>query len=257
MQNNMQKLEAVFWDVDGTIADTELCGHRVAFNLAFKDYDLDWSWNEKQYLQLLRISGGLNRIIHYRNHINSNLSDRQCSKIQLRKRLHYEKLIRSGKIKVREGVFRLITELSNFGVEQYIVTTSGRDSLEPFLESSMSSHLKFISGTITYEDVSKHKPFPDAYNLAVQLSKKCEDNSIAIEDSTIGVEAAKAANLNCLLTLPPWTSSNQEISNKANACVNSLGNINNPSKLIYGKRLSSNNVDYEYLTAIINKNAEN
>ena len=65
----MHKLKAVFWDVDGTIADTELCGHRVAFNLAFKDFDLDWNWNESQYLDLLKISGGFNRIIHYRNKI--------------------------------------------------------------------------------------------------------------------------------------------------------------------------------------------
>tara|TARA_B100000965_G_C18971422_1_gene489907 strand:- start:46 stop:237 length:192 start_codon:yes stop_codon:yes gene_type:complete len=63
----MHKLKAVFWDVDGTIADTELCGHRVAFNLAFKDYDLDWNWNETKYLELLKTSGGLNRIIEYRN----------------------------------------------------------------------------------------------------------------------------------------------------------------------------------------------
>ena len=253
----MQELKAVFWDVDGTIADTELCGHRVAFNLAFKDYELDWNWNEKEYLKLLRISGGLNRIIHYRNKIHSNLTDSQCSKIQSRKRIHYEKLIRSGEIKVREGVIRLINELANFNVGQFIVTTSGRQSLEPFLESSLSSQLKFFSGIITYEDVSKHKPFPDAYNLAVQLSKKSKVNSLVIEDSKIGVQAAKAANLSCLLTLPPWRSSIQNISNKANACVNSLGNIKNPSKLIYGEPLISNNVDYEYLTAIINKNAEN
>ena len=56
----MKNLSAVFWDVDGTIADTELCGHRVAFNLAFKDFDLDWEWNEIKYLDLLKISGGLN-----------------------------------------------------------------------------------------------------------------------------------------------------------------------------------------------------
>ena len=54
----MNKLKAVFWDVDGTIADTEMCGHRVAFNLAFKDFDLDWNWNENKYLDLLKISGG-------------------------------------------------------------------------------------------------------------------------------------------------------------------------------------------------------
>ena len=81
----MNKLKAVFWDVDGTIADTEMCGHRVAFNLAFKDYDLDWHWNQNQYLDLLKISGGYKRIIHYRNEIKCDLTDSQCSKIQLRK----------------------------------------------------------------------------------------------------------------------------------------------------------------------------
>ncbi len=248
----MHKLKSVFWDVDGTIADTELCGHRVAFNMAFKDFDLDWNWNESQYLDLLKISGGLNRIIHYRNKINSELDESQCSEIQERKRFHYKKLIQSGKIKVRDGVLRLINELYSSDIEQYIVTTSGRDSLDPFLKTSLSSQLNHFSGIITYEDVSRHKPFPDAYKLALKLSKQSYLNCIAIEDSTIGVEAAMAANLNCLLILPPWTSSNQKITKKANACLNSLGNFDNPSKLIYGKNLITSQVDFDYLTNIIN-----
>ena len=248
----MHNLKAVFWDVDGTIADTELCGHRVAFNLAFKDYDLDWNWNERQYLELLQISGGFNRIIQYRNKIGSEVSDSQCSEIQARKRFHYKKLIQSGKIKVREGVLRLINELQSFDVEQFIVTTSGRDSLIPFLETSLSSVLNHFSGFITYEDVSNHKPFPDAYKLAIKLSKKSEINCIAIEDSMIGVEAARAANLNCLLALSPWTRPTQKISRKANACVTCFGNDANPSKIIYGKKLIRNKVDVEYLTEIIN-----
>ena len=248
----MKKLKAVFWDVDGTIADTELYGHRVAFNLAFQDYDLDWIWNENKYLELLKISGGLNRIISYRDEIKSTLSDIQCSKIQGRKRHHYKKLIESGKIHVREGVLRLIHDLSCFDIDQFIVTTSGRDSLEPFLKSSMSSYLNYFSEIITYEDVSKHKPFPDAYKLALQLSKYSELNCIAIEDSINGVEAARTANINCLLTLPPWSNTNQKFSKKANACVDSLGSIDKPSKLIYGKQLISNVVDVQYLTAIIN-----
>ena len=248
----MHKLKAVFWDVDGTIADTELCGHRVAFNLAFKDFNLDWNWNEKKYLDLLKISGGFKRIIHYRNEINSEIDDRKCSKIQLRKRLHYENLIQSRKIKVREGVLRLISELSNFNIEQFIVTTSGRDSVEPLLKTSLSSYLNYFSGIITYEDVCNHKPFPDAYQLAIKLSGKADVNCIAIEDSIIGVQAAKAANLNCLLTLPPWKNSDRNITRKANACVTSLGTPENPTKLIYGKKLINNNVDIKYLTTIIN-----
>mgnify|MGYP001165229443 CR=1 FL=1 len=248
----MHKLKAVFWDVDGTIADTELCGHRVAFNLAFKDFDLDWYWHERKYLELLKISGGMNRIIHYRNEKNIELSEDQCSKIQSRKRFHYKRMIKSGKINVREGVLRLLDELSSFNIEQFIVTTSGKDSLEPFLNSSLSSHLNIFSGIITYEDVRNHKPFPDAYKLALELSRQSHSNCLAIEDSLIGVEAAKAANLNCLLTLPPWHNDNNSITQQANACVTSLGNSEIPSKLIYGKKLVSNKIDLEYLTRIIN-----
>tara|TARA_Y100001968_G_scaffold333481_1_gene396556 strand:+ start:537 stop:1283 length:747 start_codon:yes stop_codon:yes gene_type:complete len=248
----MNKLEAVFWDVDGTIADTELCGHRVAFNLAFKDFDLDWYWNDIKYLQLLKIAGGLNRIINYRNESKCELTEEQCYRIQLRKRYHYKKLVESGTIKVRDGVIRLMNELFDSDIKQFIVTTSGRGSLEPFLNNSMSSYLHFFSGIITNEDVEKHKPYPDAYNLAIKLSKKPYLNCLAIEDSIIGVEAAMAANINCLLTLPPWATSNQNISKKANACVNSLGSSIDPSKVIYGKELFSKFVDLIYLTRIIN-----
>ena len=248
----MNKLKAVFWDVDGTIADTELCGHREAFNMAFKDFNLDWNWDEKQYLYLLKISGGLNRIIHYRNEIKSELSDSQCYEIQLKKRLHYKNLLHSGKITVREGVPRLINELSSLNVKQFIVTTSGRDSLNPFLETSLKSHMDCFSRVVTYEDVSKHKPFPDAYLLALELSNESETNCIAIEDSMIGAKAAKRANLSCLLTLPPWSNTVCDVYRKADACVNSLGDFNNPSTQIYGKKLINGFVDYKFLNSIIN-----
>jgi len=248
----MNKLSAVFWDVDGTIAETELCGHRVAFNLAFKDFDLDWYWNENKYLELLKISGGLKRIIHFRDEIKSNFSNEHCSKIQTRKSFHYKELVKSGKIKIRKGVLRLIEELADFNIDQYIVTTSGKSSLDPLLHHSLNSYKKFFSQIITNEDVNKHKPYPDAYNLAVKLSNFSHINCIAIEDSEIGVQAAKAANIHCLLTLPSWSSSTKLITKAANACVDSLGTYSNRSKLIYGKPLINKIVDFAYLNNIIN-----
>ena len=248
----MNKLSAVFWDVDGTIADTELCGHRIAFNLAFKYFDLDWFWNEDKYLELLKISGGLKRIMHYRDEINSDITSEQCERMQLKKRFYYKELIQLGKIKVRNGVLRLIEELAANDIDQFIVTTSGRESLDPFLQSSMQSHLKFFKQVITYEDVRNHKPYPDAYNLALKLSKKLNENCIVIEDSRIGIESAKAANLKCLMTLPPWSTSFQNITKRADACVDSLGDFNNHSNIIYGKPLINKHVDLAYLTNIIN-----
>ena len=248
----MKKLTAVFWDVDGTIADTELGGHRVAFNLAFKDYELDWYWDENIYLRLLEVSGGLNRIIHYRNTANKLVTDNICSKIQSRKSFHYKKLVESGHIHPRVGVLRLINELASNNVKQFIVTTSGKKSLIPLLNTLLKNYLKYFTQMITYEDVKRHKPFPDAYQLALSLCKESPSNCLVIEDSAIGVEAAKKAKLKCLLTLPPWNLSIQKISKDANACVDCLGNKNHPSNLIYGHKLLSNKIDFLYLTNLIN-----
>ena len=58
----MPYLQAVYWDLDGTIANTELEAHLPAFNNSFKDLSLDWHWDKKTYIDLLKINGGKNRI---------------------------------------------------------------------------------------------------------------------------------------------------------------------------------------------------
>ena len=248
----MEKLSAVFWDVDGTLADTELSGHRVAFNLAFRDLDIDWHWKEQEYLDLLSIGGGLNRILYYRDKKSKDVSNDICMNIQKRKRFHYNELVNSGKILLRQGVLRLINELANNNIEQCIVTTSGFQSLEPFLNTSLLEHKKYFSKIITNEDVSNHKPYPDAYQLALSLTKNSYNKCIALEDSEIGIKAANGANLKSLLILPPWFSSSYVITKNANACVDRLGEVNNPANLIYGKTLNNGIVDLNYLTSLIN-----
>ena len=41
----MTYLEGVYWDLDGTIANTELEAHLPAFNNAFIDLGIDWNWD--------------------------------------------------------------------------------------------------------------------------------------------------------------------------------------------------------------------
>ena len=57
-------LEALIWDVDGTLAETEE-GHRAAFNAAFADAGLPWHWDAALYARLLEVTGGKERIRHY------------------------------------------------------------------------------------------------------------------------------------------------------------------------------------------------
>ena len=55
-------LEGVYWDLDGTIANTELEAHLPAFNNAFNDLGIKWNWDTNKYIKLLKINGGKNRI---------------------------------------------------------------------------------------------------------------------------------------------------------------------------------------------------
>ncbi len=56
------KLEALLFDVDGTLAETEEV-HRIAFNEAFKEAGLDWEWDQPLYYELLGVTGGKERIL--------------------------------------------------------------------------------------------------------------------------------------------------------------------------------------------------
>ena len=50
----MTYLEGVYWDLDGTIANTELEAHLPAFNNAFNDLGINWNWDTNKYINLLR-----------------------------------------------------------------------------------------------------------------------------------------------------------------------------------------------------------
>ncbi|MEE9221864.1 MAG: HAD family hydrolase, partial [Nitrosomonadaceae bacterium] len=52
------KISAVLFDVDGTLADTERDGHRLAFNAAFAEFGLAWVWDVELYGKLLENTGG-------------------------------------------------------------------------------------------------------------------------------------------------------------------------------------------------------
>ena len=70
----MKQLKAVIFDVDGTLAETERDGHRVAFNCAFKDAGLDWHWDEDLYGELLAVTGGKERIRYFLKDFNADFN---------------------------------------------------------------------------------------------------------------------------------------------------------------------------------------
>ena len=126
----MPYLQAVYWDLDGTIANTELEAHLPAFNNSFKDLSLDWHWDKKTYLDLLKINGGKNRISFFAKQKSVDISEDFVIQIHKKKQEHYLNLVNSGVVSLKTGVNRLIKELAFKKVRQFIVTSSSRNQVE-------------------------------------------------------------------------------------------------------------------------------
>mgnify|MGYP003343084422 FL=1 len=93
--------EAVLWDVDGTLAETELQGHRRAFNRAFAEAGLPYRWDPSLYLQLLAISGGRERLRHFLTQVHgASPSSDQVEALQASKTRHYTALVEIGRAHV-------------------------------------------------------------------------------------------------------------------------------------------------------------
>ena len=124
----MTILEGVYWDLDGTIANTELEAHLPAFNNAFIDLGINWNWDTNTYIQLLRINGGRNRLTFYSKSINCNISDELILKIHEKKQFHYLEIIKKNRVNLKIGVLRLVSELHK-KIRQFIVTSALENKL--------------------------------------------------------------------------------------------------------------------------------
>lgn len=194
-------IRALLWDVDGTLAETELAGHRPAFNRAFAEEGLSWHWDVDTYLTLLRISGGRERMRTYVRDSGQGVSEAQIERLQQRKQRHYEQLIRSGAVGLRPGVRRLILEARAAGVPQAIVTTSGHASVQALLEGAAGELAQCFAFWVCGEDVDRKKPDPEGYRQALERLALQPEEGLAIEDSRNGLQAACSAGLACLVTL--------------------------------------------------------
>ncbi len=244
------EIKAVFWDLDGTIADTEMYGHRLAFNSAFKESGINVYWDENCYSDLLAIHGGTHRIKFYCVNNKIDLSDNRIKQIHHKKQELYSKIIENGSIKLRTGVKRLISELSAANIEQYIVTTSSLLAVEPLVKTMFSNTANPFSGYITSEDVNYPKPNPEAYLKAINYSLIPKENIMVIEDTIAGLNAALSANLNCIVTLSPWSKEDHGIFLNARAVVNHLGDESSLTTVYRGIQCPKGLVDLNYIQSI-------
>ena len=205
-------LQALIFDVDGTLADTE-AAHRAAFNQAFDQEGLDWHWDEALYTQLLDVSGGKERLMHYWAQRYSEVRDVDGAGVRdTIARLHelktaaYEAMVNDGAVSLRPGVLHLIDAAGQAGLHLAIATTTSPVNIAALLRGAIGSDWRQFFGIV--EDASTaaiKKPHPQVYRQTLQRLQLPAGQCLAFEDSSNGLRAATGAGLATVITPTQFT----------------------------------------------------
>jgi HAD superfamily hydrolase (TIGR01509 family) len=199
-------LRALIWDVDGTIAETERDGHRVAFNRAFAAAGLPWHWDDTEYAALLQITGGRERILadlQRRSQAPAGQGEREALALALHRRKNaiYAELVAQGGIPARPGVLRLMDECAAAGVALAVATTTSRANVEALFAMLFGAGWRSrFAAIVCAEDAPAKKPDPLAYRLTLQRLGVAPQQAFALEDSPNGLAAARGAGIACGVT---------------------------------------------------------
>jgi len=203
----MSELTCLLWDVDGTLADTECDGHRVAFNMAFEQAGLKRCWDEATYGELLKVTGGKERIrFDIERGAMPEMGDADIAKLHASKTTLYQQLIAEGAIPLRIGVRRLLEVAYAAGVTLGVATTTTPAALDALIEHSLGSEWFDRFAVLAAGDiVPAKKPAPDIYLYAMDQLGVAAEQTMALEDSGNGWKAAQAAGLQCVVTVNGYT----------------------------------------------------
>lgn len=205
----MAQIKAVFFDQDGVIIDTERDGHRVSFNMTFQEFGFTDEWSVDYYHELLQIAGGKERMKHhaqtqgFSKPIPPEELDELVKSMHKRKTALFVELIETGKLPLRPGIHRFMKEAMDAGLQIAVCTTSNEQAAKTVTEKILSD-IKFdlvLAGDV----VSKKKPDPEIYNLALSKLGLKPEEVMVVEDSKNGVLASKAAGIKTIVTTNGYT----------------------------------------------------
>ncbi|PHR63048.1 MAG: phosphatase [Robiginitomaculum sp.] len=192
------RLQALIFDVDGTLAETEEA-HRRAFNETFATNGLGWHWDQELYGQLLLTPGGKERMAAYvEHHLGQDPQSwrDRIAQWHLEKTRHYTDLIAGGEIAFRPGIRTLIQQATGVGLRLAIATTTSRPNVDALILACTGQPANSIFEVIAAGDeVHAKKPAPDVYELALERLQLDPSVCLAFEDTAHGLHAARAAQL--------------------------------------------------------------
>jgi len=193
----LDRSQAVIFDLDGVIADTEPLKF-AAYQTVFREVygvelpveDVGWRGMKEQsviayWFDKLQLTGEPEQLI-------------------LRKRAAYHSLLTSGQIKAVAGAIEFVHWLSSTGKLLGIATSSSCQEAMMVL-GSLGLTTAF-NGIVTRDNVQQLKPYPEVYLNAASLLGVQPSTCVVFEDSKSGIKAAKAAGMFCVGVLTSFTS---------------------------------------------------
>jgi HAD superfamily hydrolase (TIGR01509 family) len=201
-------MQALIFDCDGVLVDTERDGHRVAFNAAFQAAGLSTEWSIDRYGELLTTGGGKERM---RRHFDETGWPDGADRDALILGLHHAKtdlfmaIIEGGALPLRPGVARMVDAALAAGMQVAVCSTSNERAVAAvvrvLLGPDRAAQITIFAG----DAVARKKPDPAIYTLAATTLGLTPAHCVVIEDSHIGLTAAKAAGMRCIVTKSAYT----------------------------------------------------
>ena len=193
--------------------DTEKDGHRISFNQTFQERELGVTWDVDLYGELLKIGGGKERMTAYFNKVGwpANAPTGEQERKEFIASLHKQKtelfmaLIEKKLLPLRPGVAKIIDQAFAQGVQVAVCSTSNEKAVSAIvsflLGPERAEKIKIFAGDV----VPRKKPDPAIYLLAASTLNVEPSRCVVVEDSAIGLAAAKAAGMTCIVTKSGYT----------------------------------------------------
>ena len=189
------KYKALLFGSIGTLIESSDI-QRNSFNEAFKEAGLDWYWDEQDYRNLLKKSGGTKRVEDFAEKNNVNVN---ASQIRNRKTEIFSSYIIKNKQKLRKSVYEIINFSKKNNIKLSLSTSTTINNVEAIFES--------LSDQITKEDfdfignkslVKYEKPNPEIYKVTLEHLNIEASDCIAIEDTEESSQSAINAGIKCI-----------------------------------------------------------